>query len=890
MVVLKPIQIAGIIIGAVLGSIVLTTVVCCILIRRRRQQRQDSYIDENDRSTSPQVLPSQSRLSSAFRTGNSIVVKVPSPPPSPVARKRSKLRRHRDSSAARKQRKPSVAEKSDDLRASISDHLASKDDAPYQFDVKEQSSVSNDLPQLSPGYRTSWPPQYDDNKQAGVKTVVAVTPPSERKPPSPAVDHNSDWERSAWLPKEEPSEGTFTKLRERSRRSTPSWTMQNATFQEPVEALVENTTAEPVKLSTTHTLTEQPRATASEEPRVDPFDDGQALEVIRESIQDIYWVPLVDDFDEDHESTQVPLEENFEDPFMDHVTKPTKQAINPQEIQPEDVIVPESINEDFEEPLEALSEESDEEHDEPVENTHGGHAHMPSTDSVQRFDFEIVAGESEDELEDAVASETSNQADQIQLDDAINIATIAEAVDDEPLYDTRDKLQDQETEGWTFTLDQPDHVFADQEELEDSTVHAAQPSASEAAMVEDGEPLRYSIASEIDTLIRAVSQQSAAVYDEGESWRDSFARTGVSPPRSPSPVEEEEQDQQQEDEEASKEREDALARAILEARERTISPLRRNPVTPGDLEKIEPAPPVPALPVSNARLEVSPLRQNPPFQAIASLLEESSEEDEPEELTEEEEEEEEEDDEEQQQQQQEEVDDRATRGRSMIRTSDIIEARLSAIAQIKRDRERITEEVPSPKDVKRDLTPATPVTIHVTSAPPTDEMDRTLSPLRRNPVDADTVASVGAARQFRPQKSSPLPTSSLLRPIPTAAAVLSSRDESPMRPSPLGQYHASALRADGDGGEDAKAGGAAGAPPKRASNALFTQALSRFRDLDARNPQEAAMASNEVTSRAIAGIYIPGSLREQAVRNLSKSRERGMSRTRATGSGKKPWT
>ena len=34
------------------------------------------------------------------------------------------------------------------------------------------------------------------------------------------------------------------------------------------------------------------------------------------------------------------------------------------------------------------------------------------------------------------------------------------------------------------------------------------------------------------------------------------------------------------------------------------------------------------------------------------------------------------------------------------------------------------------------------------------------------------------------------------------------------------------------------------------------------------------MASTEVTQRAIAGIYIPGSLREQAVRTVSKSRER----------------
>tara|TARA_R110002060_G_scaffold70930_2_gene79531 strand:- start:286 stop:534 length:249 start_codon:yes stop_codon:yes gene_type:complete len=62
--------------------------------------------------------------------------------------------------------------------------------------------------------------------------------------------------------------------------------------------------------------------------------------------------------------------------------------------------------------------------------------------------------------------------------------------------------------------------------------------------------------------------------------------------------------------------------------------------------------------------------------------------------------------------------------------------------------------------------------------------------------------------------------------------------------------------------------------PKVKSNGLFAQSLSKFQNLASQNPQDAMMASTEVTQRAIAGIYIPGSLREQAVRTVSKSRER----------------
>jgi hypothetical protein len=54
--------------------------------------------------------------------------------------------------------------------------------------------------------------------------------------------------------------------------------------------------------------------------------------------------------------------------------------------------------------------------------------------------------------------------------------------------------------------------------------------------------------------------------------------------------------------------------------------------------------------------------------------------------------------------------------------------------------------------------------------------------------------------------------------------------------------------------------------------------LSKFQSLAEQGTVNDRQASTEVTQRAIAGIFIPGSLREQAVRNLSKSRERSTAR------------
>ncbi|TVY83119.1 hypothetical protein LSUE1_G001575 [Lachnellula suecica] len=176
--------------------------------------------------------------------------------------------------------------------------------------------------------------------------------------------------------------------------------------------------------------------------------------------------------------------------------------------------------------------------------------------------------------------------------------------------------------------------------------------------------------------------------------------------------------------------------------------------------------------------------------------------------------------------------DRDNRGRSMIRTSDIIEARLSAMVH--------TKSYESSKDAILDSSgAASPLArnpINLTMLP-ASERNRTISPLRRNPFISPTIK-----RKSR-----------TISPRPQLKATVTTREESPLRRN---------------------------LSSRRNSNANFSEALLRFQTLASKNPQDAARASDEVTQRAIAGISIPGSLREYAVRNLSKSRERGTKRER----------
>lgn len=262
----------------------------------------------------------------------------------------------------------------------------------------------------------------------------------------------------------------------------------------------------------------------------------------------------------------------------------------------------------------------------------------------------------------------------------------------------------------------------------------------------------------------------------------------------------------------------------------TPPPLRQNPTVGCPEKRVESQSPD----VVNDEREISPLRRNPPFEpfeAIISLLDGQSggatklEED---------------------------ADEYESRGRSMIRTSDIIEARLSGLAQANNPQEEMLQQRDRQGEPD-DLRPAISAPAQRSTA--TDQVHRLRTPPKRKPVAAEEVPT---------KNSPPLTSNSLSRPVSaTSAAVTPRRDESsPLRRNPPD----------------------INPPPRRAlgtvakatsSTKEFSQALSKFQTLISENPQDAVVASNEVTSRAIAGIYIPGSLREQAVRNLSKSRERG---------------
>lgn len=275
-----------------------------------------------------------------------------------------------------------------------------------------------------------------------------------------------------------------------------------------------------------------------------------------------------------------------------------------------------------------------------------------------------------------------------------------------------------------------------------------------------------------------------------------------------------------------------VIQSLPESRDGTISPLSRD-LTVGFLERnVEPQ-----SPAAVDEREVSPLRRNPPFEpfeAIISLLDEQQGGAIP-------------------PKDEEGADEHESRGRSMIRTSDIIEARLSGLAQANQSHEEILQQR-GRKDELDDFRPASPAPERFVAS---DQVPRIQTPPKRKPIDT---------KQIIPSNDSttPLTSNSLSRPVSaTSAAVTPRRDESsPLRRNPPGPgpYPRPVL--------DVK--------PTASSNAKeFSQALSKFQTLVSQNPQDAVVASNEVTSRAIAGIYIPGSLREQAVRNLSKSRERG---------------
>jgi hypothetical protein len=189
----------------------------------------------------------------------------------------------------------------------------------------------------------------------------------------------------------------------------------------------------------------------------------------------------------------------------------------------------------------------------------------------------------------------------------------------------------------------------------------------------------------------------------------------------------------------------------------------------------------------------------------------------------------------------------------MLRASDIIEACPSFIVQSKEAKSMTIEELTN------------------------EERARTVSPLRRNPVDGSTLLEQRnrtlspLQRDLRTtsilkQDSRTLSPSTLPR-LNSIPADPPSREESPLcrnPPLPIPSQHLTSINPSA----------IPDATLRPSSNSAFNQTLARFQNLAEQGMRNGREASTEVVQRAIAGIYIPGSLREQAVRNLSKSRER----------------
>ncbi|KAL5319870.1 hypothetical protein ACEPPN_012928 [Leptodophora sp. 'Broadleaf-Isolate-01'] len=285
--------------------------------------------------------------------------------------------------------------------------------------------------------------------------------------------------------------------------------------------------------------------------------------------------------------------------------------------------------------------------------------------------------------------------------------------------------------------------------------------------------------------------------------------------------------------------------------------------------------------------------------------------------------------------------DRQHRGRSMLRTSDVIEARLSLRSQMAEERkslEALQNRLSTISQQKVELTHPLSSENHL-NQDHEPENDAMKSPLRRNPVDFSTIpripliGSISRSRTLPPLRKSIMERNAMRRrsrslspqrpldrfiqlnsaPSPSPTPMTREDSDSPLRRNPIQPLITTSKRRSRtlspnpllnpfrlplphppplsrevsplplnpsqplNQPPSPLINESHSQPPKphrNASNGLFAQSLSKFQNLAALNPQDSLVASTEVTQRAIAGIYIPGSLREEAVRGVSRSRER----------------
>ncbi|KAH6666003.1 hypothetical protein B0J14DRAFT_568594 [Halenospora varia] len=780
---LTPLQLAAIIIGAVVVSILLSFAIFFLVTRMKKRKERDSYLDEKDVSSSPRNLPA--RLSSTFRTGNAMTIKF-NPP------------------------------KSSEAPVTTRSPLTRRDESPItsSFSEKNSPTVTSqaiNYPAEPPAVSTiAWPLA---SRLSGIPnfSFEDSTPAAEKSWPlrSGGVDQG---------------EAAYT--------SGPTAFHANETLLDLNQNMIydqKNQTA----VTVSPTGGEVTLGKTTPEKRIVEPVDHASHDAVTET-PEMSGAILVNEPEE--MLPEDPFQDEINDPFEDPNDRWAENEVEELSRAPVEDLLPPAIVEKttIVEPLEEVLEEPLQEVlIEPIQEP----ARYPS-------EKQII------------------QPDKIQTEESSKSQSVAVGL--EPLLPPQSDRK---------------------------------PSPETLALLRQDDEPRNSTVPEIDTLLRIVAQQNEVMRDKPLFWSDFRAADVEVQEAMAMPSAREHSPLRESTPTFSPVIENPKSPAV-EDRDRSLSPTRLHPVNatispPQSPEPVEqpssspqPHKSILSQPLAMERIELSLPREDSRIRNITSMLAEhennlnlTTDSDEAS------------------------ADDRQERGRSMLRTSDIIEARLSRIIRERDEktaaekaadeaRERTTsplrrnpvdmESIPTPAEIRektlsplrrnpsnvfspfkpKSLTPSPkPVASRLQLVSTDDLPDRAISPLRRSPSNLRR-----KSRTVSPPASRSKATPSLLRPLllPTMLSNLSSTTSSSTSNQPPALPYISPSRAS--------------SVPRPPSNAAFSQMLNKFQTLANQNPQDGIRASTEVTQRAIAGIYIPGSLREQAVRNLrvlSRSRSRG---------------
>ncbi|KAF8855013.1 hypothetical protein BDZ45DRAFT_805330 [Acephala macrosclerotiorum] len=851
---LTPTQIAAIVIGAVVGSILLSFVLYLIIIRmKRKKQERDSYLDEKDVARSPREMDMPSRLSSTFRTGNVMTIKFnptkrsDTPPPSQPA-----MRLPMEEVVMT----PPLVVKG--VKQADHDRSTSRQTAwapGFNFSGKAEDPFKDPTPSTTD--LTTWPLATSTTNLVDNPPTTVVTPPPRKGPKRETPTfHFFDLEQTLTRKSKTPSKII-------QRLSIPSSDGDSG-----IEVRPTSPDPEPI---VTEVALEDPFVDVTPEKEIpDPFEDTVRLEATEERLAS-----------EVHEETLQAL----------------KNLAPPEELHKRDVISPfNSITSPVESfALEPIAIPVERIAVEPIEKV---------VEETVPEPVEQIQTQTQEKVEELISPLNEKPRQPPFEEPAPEILPRSPQPKPQPPTPTT-------TPEISLTLTNLESLLPPQS--------TRKPSPQTLALLnrdDNLEQARNSTMPEIDAVLRQVARQNEYIADKPLFWTDfraadpeivdvgrvlssagygtelsgiefskgeenrvakaEMGRALTPAPLSPaslvrvaSPVREVESSREERP-------------ATIEPRETTLSPFLRSSSVERESDLFSPNPepaqfvfselepeahdPSPAPPSISSMVieerEISPLRMNPQTRNINSLLAEREGETVIAEPPED--------------------DGRQQRGRSMIRTSDLIEARLSAIAQSRRSQlaldtvEDEKEAPPNQVDSRdRTMSPLRLNPVDLSAIPTAEEIrEKTLSPLRRNPSNPPpTISRNDSPLRRNPSNPPPKPTSHTDTPSALSRTASNprptSRTDSPLRRNPPSLTHIPPFTPVSTSNPASRS-----SSQSRMGNSTFSQNLSIFQMLSDESAVDGDKANNEVTQRARAGIYIPGSLREQAVRNLSVSRER----------------